>query len=156
MRSGGPAAREADRFLPQDHGTPNAFVQQNWGLCGQRESEIPFGLMNSYTNPYTVGMVSESPEAVRAEFIRLTYFHLAGAIALFAILEGLFLQMGWGVAAHCKLLGTGRYLLAHCPRRIHGCLVAGGPLGDKRMRRGACNTPGWPSTRWRKPSFSCR
>ena len=64
--------------------------------------------MSSYTNPYAVGMVSDSPESARAEFIRQTYFHLAGAIALFAILEGLFLNMGWGVAA-LRLLGTGRF-----------------------------------------------
>jgi hypothetical protein len=77
-------------------------------LCGQRKFRINDGLMSSYTNPYTVGMVSESPESARAEFIRQTYFHLAGAIALFAIIEGLFLDMGWGVAA-LQLLGTGRY-----------------------------------------------
>ena len=79
--------------------------------------------MSSYTNPYTVGMVSDSPEAARAEFIRQTYFHLAGAIALFAVLEGLFLDMGWGVAA-LKLLGTGPILVAHRPGRVHGSLMA--------------------------------
>ena len=63
----------------------------------------------SYTNPYTVGMVADSPESARAEFIRQTYFHLAGAIALFALLEALFLQMGLGEAA-LRLLGTGRYV----------------------------------------------
>ncbi len=62
----------------------------------------------SYTNPYTVGMVADSPESARAEFIRRTYFHLAGAIALFAVLEALFLRMGLGEAA-LRLLGTGRY-----------------------------------------------
>ena len=64
--------------------------------------------MINYTNPYTVGMVSESPEAARAEFIRKTYWHLAGAIALFVVLEGLFLSLGLGTAA-LALLGASRY-----------------------------------------------
>ncbi len=64
--------------------------------------------MSSYTNPYTVSMVADSPESARAEFIRLTYFHLAGAIALFTLLEAAFLQMGWGQFA-LNLIGNGRY-----------------------------------------------
>lgn len=64
--------------------------------------------MSSYTNPYTVSMVSDSPEEARAEFIRKTYGHLAGAIALFVVLESLFLSLGWGSAA-LTLLGTSRY-----------------------------------------------
>lgn len=64
--------------------------------------------MNTYTNPYTVGMVSESPEAARAEFIRKTYWHLAGAIGLFFVLEGLFLSLGLGNAA-LALLGTSKF-----------------------------------------------
>ena len=64
--------------------------------------------MSAYTNPFTAGMVSDSPEDVRAEFIRQTYFHLAGAIALFAVLEGIFIKMGWGEAS-LRLLGTGRF-----------------------------------------------
>lgn len=64
--------------------------------------------MNTYTNPYTVGMVSESPEAARAEFIRKTYWHLAGAIGLFVVLEGLFLSLGLGNAA-LALLGTSKF-----------------------------------------------
>jgi FtsH-binding integral membrane protein len=64
--------------------------------------------MNSYTNPYVVNMVADSPESARAEFIRKTYGHLAGAIALFAILEGMFLGLGFGEAA-LALLGTSRF-----------------------------------------------
>jgi FtsH-binding integral membrane protein len=64
--------------------------------------------MNSYTNPFTVGMVSEAPESARAEFIRKTYAHLAGAIALFVVLEALFLSMGLGKLA-VGLLGASRY-----------------------------------------------
>ncbi len=64
--------------------------------------------METYTNPYAVGTISESPESIRAEFIRKTYAHLAGAIVLFVALEWLFLQMGWGVSA-LGLLGASRY-----------------------------------------------
>jgi FtsH-binding integral membrane protein len=64
--------------------------------------------MNQYTNPYSVGMISDSPESERAAFIRKTYWHLAAAIALFAALEGLFINMGLGTAA-LTLLGTSRY-----------------------------------------------
>jgi FtsH-binding integral membrane protein len=64
--------------------------------------------MSSYTNPYTVTMVSDSPEDTRAEFIRKTYGHLAGAIALFVVLEGLFLSLGLGNTA-LALLGASRY-----------------------------------------------
>ncbi len=64
--------------------------------------------MSSYTNPFTFSMVADSPVDVRAEFIRMTYGHLAGAIALFAILESLFLSLGLGNAA-LSWLGTSRY-----------------------------------------------
>lgn len=64
--------------------------------------------MSDYTNPYTVGMISESPESERAAFIRKTYWHLAGAIGLFAALEGLFISMGLGATA-LSLLGASKY-----------------------------------------------
>ena len=64
--------------------------------------------MNSYTNPYAVGMISDSPESARAEFIRKTYAHLAGAIALFVVLEWAFLRMGLGETA-LGLLGASKY-----------------------------------------------
>jgi FtsH-binding integral membrane protein len=64
--------------------------------------------MNSYTNPYTVGTVSELPEENRAQFIRKTYAHLAGAIALFVLLEAVFFSIGLHVTV-MSLLGTGRY-----------------------------------------------
>ena len=62
----------------------------------------------SYINPYTVGVVADSPESTRAEFIRKTYGHLAGAIALFAVLEWMFLRTGLGDTA-IGLLRTNRY-----------------------------------------------
>ena len=45
---------------------------------------------NPYASPYSVAAQNEN---VRAEFIRKTYAHLAGAIAAFAVLEWLLLQI---------------------------------------------------------------
>ncbi|MES2658762.1 MAG: Bax inhibitor-1 family protein [Verrucomicrobiota bacterium] len=64
--------------------------------------------MSSYTNPYVVGMVADSPESARAEFIRKTYWHLAGAIAVFVFLEALFLRIGLGATA-LSVLGASKY-----------------------------------------------
>ena len=64
--------------------------------------------MNSYVNPYAVSMVSASPESVRAEFIRKVYGHLAGAIAVFVVLEGLMLSLGFGTLA-IQVIGTSRF-----------------------------------------------
>lgn len=64
--------------------------------------------MDPYSSPYTVSMVADSPEAARAEFIRKTYGHLAAAIALFVVLESVFLSLGWGEIA-LGLLGTSSY-----------------------------------------------
>ncbi|MGJ8678141.1 MAG: Bax inhibitor-1/YccA family protein [Akkermansiaceae bacterium] len=44
----------------------------------------------SYANPYTV---AAQPVDVRSAFIRATYAHLAGAIAVFALLESLLLSI---------------------------------------------------------------
>jgi FtsH-binding integral membrane protein len=64
--------------------------------------------MSQYINPYVVGTISESPESERAAFIRKTYWHLAGAIGLFAALEGLLISMGLGTTA-LALLGASKY-----------------------------------------------
>jgi FtsH-binding integral membrane protein len=64
--------------------------------------------MNPYDSPFTVSMVADSPEAARSEFIRKTYAHLAGAIALFVVIESAFISMGLGEVA-LALLGTGGY-----------------------------------------------
>jgi FtsH-binding integral membrane protein len=65
-------------------------------------------VMENYTNPYSVGMLSDSPESERAAFIRKTYWHLAAAIGLFAALEALLIRMGLGDTA-LALLGASRY-----------------------------------------------
>jgi FtsH-binding integral membrane protein len=65
-------------------------------------------IMDNYTNPYSVGMVSDSPESERAAFIRKTYWHLAGAIGLFAVLEAVLLSLGLGEVI-LTLLGTSKY-----------------------------------------------
>ena len=46
--------------------------------------------LNPYASPYSVAAQNEN---VRAEFIRKTYAHLAGAIAAFAVLEWVLLQI---------------------------------------------------------------
>ena len=53
----------------------------------------------SYLNVGSGAVVSELPGEQRATFIRKTYTHLAGAIAVFAILEAYFLSLGWGEKA---------------------------------------------------------
>jgi FtsH-binding integral membrane protein len=65
-------------------------------------------IMDNYHNPYAVGMVSDSPESVRAAFIRKTYWHLAGAITLFAAIEGLLCSMGLGLTT-VQWLGANKY-----------------------------------------------
>ncbi|MFT3990338.1 MAG: Bax inhibitor-1 family protein [Luteolibacter sp.] len=64
--------------------------------------------MDPYLTPYSSQMVAESPEEARAAFIRKTYGHLAGAIGLFVVLEGIMLSLGWGVIA-LQWIGTNRF-----------------------------------------------
>jgi FtsH-binding integral membrane protein len=49
--------------------------------------------MNSSFNPYAVGAVAEAPLETRTEFVRKTYYHLAGAILAFAALEAFLLSV---------------------------------------------------------------
>ena len=49
--------------------------------------------MNSSFNPYAVGPVAEAPLETRTDFVRKTYYHLAGAILAFAALETLLLSL---------------------------------------------------------------
>ena len=55
--------------------------------------------MDYTNNPYAPGSVSEYPQDTRADFVRKTYTHLAGALAAFGILLAVMLQMGLGNAA---------------------------------------------------------
>ena len=64
--------------------------------------------MNTDIHSYRVPMVAETAETERAAFIRKTYWHLAGAIGLFAILEALFIKLGFGEKA-MAILGTSSY-----------------------------------------------
>lgn len=43
--------------------------------------------MSGSFNPYALGTIAEQPVETRAEFVRKTYTHLAGAIVVFAVLE---------------------------------------------------------------------
>jgi FtsH-binding integral membrane protein len=64
--------------------------------------------MNSSYNPYAIGSVSEAPIETRTDFVRKTYIHLAGAIAVFALIETLLIQMGAGRVA-LQVLGMGSF-----------------------------------------------
>ncbi len=67
----------------------------------------------SYTNPYTVNVVAEFPVEARARFIRLTYGHLAAAIAVLVLILSylttgqVFFQAGLDQLAF-RLLGVHR------------------------------------------------
>ena len=62
------------------------------------------GNSNPYASPYSVAAQSEN---ARAEFIRKTYAHLAGAIAAFAALEWLFLQSDFMINLAKTMMGSG-------------------------------------------------
>lgn len=59
-------------------------------------------------NPYATGSVAESPPETRADFIRKTYTHLAGALAAFAVLEAVMLSMGLGDIA-LSIIGSHKF-----------------------------------------------
>ena len=61
---------------------------------------------NSYANPYTVA--SQSVD-VRAEFIRKTYAHLAGAVGAFALIEASLLSIPGIAGTVFGLLGASSY-----------------------------------------------
>lgn len=60
-----------------------------------------------YYNPYeSSGVVAQNPQATRLEFVKKTYWHLAAAMAAFAILETLLIQAGLGKVAVQTLAGS--------------------------------------------------
>jgi hypothetical protein len=63
--------------------------------------------MEDYTHSYQ-GSAAMASAADRSTFVRRTYAHVAGAILVFAVLEGLLIQAGAGVAM-LKLLGTSKF-----------------------------------------------
>jgi FtsH-binding integral membrane protein len=64
--------------------------------------------MNSSYNPYAVSPVSEAPLETRTDFVRKTYTHLAGAIAVFVLIETVLIQAGFGTMA-MQLLATSKF-----------------------------------------------
>lgn len=50
-------------------------------------------------NPYASSTVAEAPPETRADFIRKTYAHVAGALAVFALLEAAMIKAGLGATA---------------------------------------------------------
>lgn len=61
-----------------------------------------------HTNPYATSSVSDYPEDTRADFIRKTYSHLAGALVVFALLEAVMLKAGLGNVA-LQLVSGSKY-----------------------------------------------
>lgn len=61
---------------------------------------------SAYQNPY---VVAQAPVDVRAAFIRRTYAHLAGAIAVFALLESMLMSLPGIEDKVFGLLGASRY-----------------------------------------------
>jgi len=64
---------------------------------------------NQYANPYTTptSKVAHATPNVRAEFIRKTYLHLAGAILAFVAVEAALLNMSWSVKLAQTIIGSG-------------------------------------------------
>ena len=58
---------------------------------------------SGYANPY---VVAAAPENVRTEFIRRTYTHLAGAIAVFVLVEMILLRQPWAESFSNVMLGN--------------------------------------------------
>lgn len=64
--------------------------------------------MQDYTNPYASPYsVAAQEQDVRAEFIRKTYLHLAGAIGAFALLEWIFFQIPAMVSLGITMASSG-------------------------------------------------
>jgi FtsH-binding integral membrane protein len=63
--------------------------------------------MNPFTTPYDE-VIAEQPLATRSEFIKKTYWHLAGAIAVFGLLEVLLQKLGLGEMS-LQIIGTSKY-----------------------------------------------
>ncbi len=66
-------------------------------------------MTTGYANPYVV--VAEAEPSVRAQFIRQTYFHLAGAIAAFIVIEAMLLKLDGIESLIIKMTGGMGWLL---------------------------------------------
>ena len=86
----------------------------------------------SYLNVGSGQVVSELPGEQRAGFIRRTYAHLAGALAVLALLEAQMLSMGWGQKA-VQILGVSKFSWLF----VIGAFMAVGYVADKWARSGA-------------------
>ena len=86
----------------------------------------------SYLNVGSGQVVSELPGEAKAGFIRRTYAHLAGAIAVFALLEAQLLSMGWGEKA-MQLLSVSSWSWLV----VLAAFMGVGMLADKWAKSGA-------------------
>ncbi len=86
----------------------------------------------SYLNAGSGTVVSQLPDEARAGFIRRTYTHLAGAIAAFALLESVLINMGAGEIA-MSVLATSKWSWLI----VLGLFMGVGILADKWAHSGA-------------------
>ncbi len=86
----------------------------------------------SYLNAGSGAVVSQLPAEARAGFIRRTYTHLAGAIALFALVEAALINMGAGEIA-MQVLATSKWSWLI----VLGMFMGVGMLADKWAHSGA-------------------
>lgn len=64
----------------------------------------------SYLDTASGTIVSRASGSERAGFIRRTFTHLAGAIVVFAVLEGYLQSLGWGAAAYSMLASQSSWM----------------------------------------------
>lgn len=86
----------------------------------------------SYLNVASGDVVADLPGEAKAGFIRRTYAHVAGAIALFALLEAQLISMGWGEKAMMLLAQSKWSWLI-----VLAVFMGVGMLADKWARSGA-------------------
>lgn len=86
----------------------------------------------SYLNVASGDVVADLPGELKAGFIRRTYAHVAGAIALFALLEAKLISMGWGEKAMMLLAQSKWSWLI-----VLAAFMGVGMLADRWARSGA-------------------
>lgn len=86
----------------------------------------------SYLNAGSNAVISELPGEAKAAFIRKTYAHLGGAIAVFALLEYQLISMGFGEQA-MALLATSKWSWLI----VLAAFMGVGYVADKWARSGA-------------------
>ncbi len=128
--------------------------------CNPMSRQIRTNEIMSYAeNPYRVPMFSiaaEAEEDERADFIRKTYLHLAGAVFAFAGMEAVLLNVPGLSERYMALSRCVSLRLAGRDRRVYGRLLPGRTTGPARHVRLARNISGWDCMLLPRRSSSCR